>query len=356
MCKELNVDTKYTINDSTLYKIDKSTFIISNPTSRKLLSYPEIIGVEIPHLLEAPIADFLQYCINPSQKEKINIVNILRGGLNFPIEDACQAINYPVESVSFLTSERVFLDKRVSRIESKYRKIIPLNMSTIIIGDIIASGETLINTIHYLMEQFILDSKCFKKILVFTIGTFNTLKAIHQLNQEILDRWPSFEGITAIFFEGIFTTYPNEGMTRLNLPHVDFFIKKGIIAPEFREDLLKSNSLIFEKCSIYDGGARRFEQHDHIKCILAYWENLHKLSDCIDIRLFLSEKFGHDSDISFDEWLKINNYKCSDNNSIHDLFIREINFYSHIINYGFGNITKERLNHLKNYYSFYLTE
>ncbi|MFR0985447.1 MAG: hypothetical protein ACLSFZ_01685 [Frisingicoccus sp.] len=180
----------------------------------------------------------------------------------------------------------------MSRIESKYRKIIPISESTIIIGDIIASGETLRNTVHYLMEQFIIDSEFIRKILVFTIGTVKTLEAINGLNQELMLRWPSFEGITTIFIEGIFSTYSDEGMTKLNLPHVDFMIRNGIITPEYREVLIESNSLIFEKCAIYDGGARRFEQFDHIKCIIGYWDELQGLAACIDVHLFLVEKFG----------------------------------------------------------------
>jgi len=352
--KELNLENICVINNSKIYTFDNNTYIITNPMSRQLLSSPEIIGVEIPHFLESPIADFLQYYLQKSQAENINIVNILRGGLNFPIEDACHSIAYPVSSVSFLTSERVFIDKKVSRIESKYRKIISIGESTIIIGDIIASGETLTNTVHYLMEQYIIDSEFIRRILVFTIGTVKTLEAIKRLNRELMQRWPSFEGIITIFIEGIFSTYSDEGMTKLNLPHVDFMIRNGIITPEYRKVLIESKSLIFEKCAIYDGGARRFEQLDHIKCITTYWEELHRLATHIDTHLFLVEKFGYAKDITYKKWLQLNNYNCTENTSLIDLFNKEILYFEYVISCGLQKIANERTAYLKNYYSFYL--
>ena len=137
------------IGQSVIYTLDaEKAYIISNPNSRKLICEPEIIGYRIPVLLQQPIADALRYF----QEQNY----IIRGGLNFPIEAACSQIGLNISGVSFLTSERIFLENRVSRIESKYRKINTINNATVVIGDIIASGETLNNAIQYIEEQYIL--------------------------------------------------------------------------------------------------------------------------------------------------------------------------------------------------------
>ncbi len=349
MCKKLTcaiVDQKK-IGQSILYSLDtEKTYIISNPSSRKLICEPEIVGYYIPNLLQQPIADTLKYFHEQNILNNINVVYILRGGLNFPIEAACSQIGLNIGGVSFLTSERIFLENRVSRIESKYRKINSVDNATVIIGDIIASGETLNNTVRYIEEQYSLSRKMLKNIIVFTIGSDNTLKAIDNLSRKLKQRWCKFEGIWSVFIEGIFTTYPNTGITGLNLPEVDFFLNGALLAPEYRLEIIKYCYSIFERCVIYDGGARRFEQNNHIDNIVAYWRNLCTLADVISTTDFIEEKYGY-CIISFNIWQQINHYKSIDKCILEIVYQSEQNFIKEIMRSSLSRISKFRLSMLQ---------
>ena len=39
---------------------------------------------------------------------------------------------------------------------------------------------------------------------------------------------------------------------------------------------------LFEKCTIYDGGARRYEIHEHIEEVLEFWNGILERADSID--------------------------------------------------------------------------
>lgn len=353
MYKELDTPISVDfVNTSTLYTLKEyELYVVSNESTRKLLCSPEIIGYSIPLLLLPPISDFLKFFYSKNYIKNINIVNILRGGLNFPIEEACMNNKLSVNGVSFLTSERVFLDKRVSRIESKYRKINAVENATIVIGDIIASGETLKNAVHYIMEQYILSDRQINNIIVFTIGTTNTIKVINELNQELITRWPAFKGICSVFFEGVFTTYKSTGIAGLNLPLVDFTIKNGFICPEYRNALLANRNSILEKCIIYDGGVRRFEQSDHISCILKYWNELKKLSDSVRVNDFLEEKWGYSDTITLSEWMVRNYYMFLSLDDAAIIYKQEIECRNNMNLLSLKTICEERLAYLECFYS-----
>lgn len=341
-------------NDSTIYKIgEEKAYIVSNADTRKLLCNPEIIGYNIRQKLLLPSKDVLCFLNETIFLNNINIVNILRGGLNFPLEAACFDIGIDIDEISFLTSERVFLDNKVSRIESKYRKIANVPNATIIIGDIIASGETFYNTIRYLVEKYVYNKNQINKIVVFTIGTNNTFNLIHRLENKLKERWPNFQGIYVVFFEAVFTTYTSCGITKLNLPYVDFTFKDGILAPEYRKELLERLHILFEKCAIYDGGARRFEKNIHIDDTINYWKKLYSISNNINIEEFYNEKMGYGFNGLFPdlfEWIKLNNYEKLDEVEIVNLYHYEKSYYEKLQNFNLSDIATDRYNELMLYY------
>ena len=100
------------------------------------------------------------------------------------------------------------------------------------------------------------------------------IKILERLTREIREFWPEFEGFIAVYYEGIFSTYQDKGVSGINLPDVDFYWKDGIIAPEFRRETLSMRDPLFEKCIIYDGGARRYEIHEHVEEVLDFWNGM----------------------------------------------------------------------------------
>ena len=338
MCQKLNQSLKFdqSVGESLLYSIDDSSHrIITNPETRYLFCQPQLIGYTINQKLLGATKDFVQYITKTRNAEKINIVNILRGGLNFPIEEACTGKHIDLQGISFVSSERVFLDDRVSRIESNYRKITVVPDATVIIGDIIASGETIKNVINLIVETYIKHNSEINRLFILTIGTDNALEAISEIEEKLKRRWPSFEGICVFFIEGVFLTYKDRGILGVNLPFVDFR-PCGMLSVQYREALISNCHAIFEKCVIYDGGARRFEPEIHVSSHLSYWKSLMRLGSGINSEMVFCEKMGYDSFPSFEKWRMINHYCQIDENQLEDCYAKESECYKNLKRFSLG--------------------
>ena len=281
----------------------------SEAETRKLLNTPEIVGYEVYNCLIPSTSQMLYYLKEQKKVTTANILSILRGALNYPLEESCYREHIRVHDISFLSSERVFVEEEIAGLEIKYSKLTMVPDSTLLIGDIIASGETLIHCLRYVTDFYRSHGAKLRNIIIFTIGGTKGIEILEKLTQEIREFWPEFEGFITIYYEGIFSTYQDKGVSGINLPDVDFYWKDGIVAPEFRWETLSMCSPLFEKCIIYDGGARRYEIHEHVEEVLAFWEGILKRADQIDFEELLAEKLGHALEISYEDWIAVNHYQ-----------------------------------------------
>lgn len=112
--------------------------------------------------------------------------------------------------------------------------------STLLIGDIIASGETLVNCLRYVIDYYRKQGAKLRNIVLFTIGGTQGVEILEKLTQEIRVYWPGFEGFVTVYYEGIFSCYEegNKGVSGINRALIDFYWKGGIIAPAFRRETL----------------------------------------------------------------------------------------------------------------------
>ena len=284
-------------------------YVTSEAETRKLLNTPEIVGYEVYNCLISSTSQMLYYLKEQKKVTTANILSILRGALNYPLEESCYREHIRVHDISFLSSERVFVEEEIAGLEIKYSKLTMVPDSTLLIGDIIASGETLIHCLRYVTDFYRSHGAKLRNIIIFTIGGTKGIEILEKLTQEIREFWPEFEGFITIYYEGIFSTYQDQGVSGINLPDVEFYWKDGIVAPEFRRETLSMCSPLFEKCIIYDGGARRYEIHEHVEEVLAFWEGILKRADQIDFEELLAEKLGHALEISYEDWIAVNHYQ-----------------------------------------------
>ena len=284
-------------------------YVTSEAETRKLLNTPEIVGYEVYNCLIPSTSQMLYYLKEQKKVTTANILSILRGALNYPLEESCYREHIRVHDISFLSSERVFVEEEIAGLEIKYSKLTMVPDSTLLIGDIIASGETLIHCLRYVTDFYRSHGAKLRNIIIFTIGGTKGIEILEKLTQEIREFLPEFEGFITIYYEGIFSTYQDKGVSGINLPDVDFYWKDGIVAPEFRRETLSMCSPLFEKCIIYDGGARRYEIHEHVEEVLAFWEGILKRADQIDFEELLAEKLGHALEISYEDWIAVNHYQ-----------------------------------------------
>lgn len=284
-------------------------YIVSEESTRKLLNKPEIVGYEVYNCLVSSTSQMMYYLKENKKITTANILSILRGALNYPLEESCYREHIRVHDISFLSSERIFDENEIAGLDIKYHKLTMVPDSTLLIGDIIATGDTLVHCLKYVTDYYRKAGAKLRNIVVFTIGGTKGIDLLEQLTSEIREYWPDFEGFIAVYYEGVFSTYSDYGVSGINRPDVDFYWKDGIIAPEFRLQTLSMQNPLFEKCIIYDGGARRYEIQEHIDEVIEFWKGLFERADQINKDALLEEKLGHKLTISYEEWVKMNHYK-----------------------------------------------
>mgnify|MGYP000370236434 CR=1 FL=1 len=175
---------------------------------------------------------------------------------------------------------------------------------------IIASGETLVQCLRYVTDYYRKQGAKLRNILLFTIGGTQGIEILEKLTKEIRTYWPDFEGFITVYYEGVFSCYEegDKGVSGINRALIDFYWKGGIVAPEFRRQTLSMQNPLFEKCTIYDGGARRYEIHEHIEEVLEFWEGIRERADQINFPKLLEEKLGYELPIDYEDWIAANHY------------------------------------------------
>lgn len=297
------------IGASTIYQLSvasssNSYYVVSSPASIELLVRPEVVGYNCQRCLLPSTQAFLDFLRQKEGVKRPHILNILRGGLNFPLEEACYNIGLNVCNTDFVTCERVIENGEIKGLDIKYEKIIAEEGATLLIGDIIASGETLCECLPLICRRYRDMGGSLRKVVFFTIGGTKAVGIMERMAAKIKELWPDFEGFCCIFYEGMFTVYEDKGVTGINTPDIDFFWNGGAVAPELRDHVMGHPIALLEKCTIYDGGARRYEMHHHIDEVLEYWTELLGVADVSDYEAFVEEKLGYCLESTYEEWLE----------------------------------------------------
>lgn len=317
--------------DTSIYKLKADNllneyYIVSSEGTRRLMASPEVIGFDsylcmIPSTIAA-----LDHFINVGLSGDISILTILRGGLNYPLEECCHRMGLTVRNMNFVSCERVIEDGVITGLDIRYEKLHAEKGCTLMIGDIIASGDTLRMCLEQVVDKFRRRGGSIRKIIFFTIGGSKAIRQMERLHVKISRMWPEFEGFQCVFYEGIFNVYEDKGCMGINIPNIDFFWRDGVISPDFRYHVLNDDDALFEKCIIYDGGARRYEIPEHYQEVMAYWDDVEKAAPGTNFKVFLEEKIGHSLDISFEDWVRLNHYQDLDEEEMTSLFIMEREF------------------------------
>ena len=295
------------LEDTNIYKLDSSRFqnrffIVTGPGSRRLLSTPEVIGFPCYTALLKETAAALRFLSQERQNGVFDILTILRGGLNYPLEEACDMVGIPVREMHFVSCERIIENHVITGLDIKYEKINPAKGCTIAIGDIIASGATLRMCLDYVVDEFHKRGGSIRRIVFFTIGGTKAIDLMEKMTPCLKALFPEFEGFDCFFYEGVFTVYEGPGASGINVRDIDFGWNSGIIAPEFRDWVMDHPDALLEKCIIYDGGARRYEIPLHIEEVADYWEGILARADIIDTVALVGEKLGYPSPLDYDAW------------------------------------------------------
>ena len=295
---------------TNIYELEASRFknryfVVTGPGSRHLLSSPEVIGFPCYSALLDETVAALRHLFPSGPSGDIDILTILRGGLNYPLEEACSRLGIRVRDIHFVSCERVIENHVITGLDIRYEKVTPGPGRILAIGDILATGDTFRMCMDQVAELFKEAKGSIKRIIMFTIGGTRAISLMEDMRLRFSGMFPGFEGFDCIFYEGIFTVYESTGVSGINVPNIDFGWKDGAVSPEFRAYSLDRPDSIFEKCIIYDGGARRYEIPLHFQEVLEYWEGIRDRASSIDPVALLKEKLGYDGPVPFEEWKSI---------------------------------------------------
>ena len=320
-------------------------YIVSEAETRKLMNHPEVVGYEVYASLLTATSQMMYYLKEHKKITSANILSILRGALNYPLEESCYKEHIRVHDISFMSSERVFRDGEMTGLELKYCKLSMVPDSTLMIGDIIASGETLVNCLRYVTDYYRKHGAQLRNIVFFTIGGRQGIEILEGLTREIRTFWPKFEGFITVYYEGVFSCYEegDKGVSGINRALIDFYWKGGIIAPAFRRETLSMQNPLFEKCTIYDGGARRYEIREHVEEVLEFWNWILERADRIDKQALLEEKLGHPLPISYEDWLRDCHYEKLDEKLTRWLYRQERGFAESMQDVSLKEIARQRI-------------
>ena len=319
-------------------------FILSHPGTRRLMTFPEVVGFDSYLSMLPPTVAALRHLFPQGQGGDVDILTILRGGLNYPLEEACHRNGIRVSDIHFLSCERIIEDHIITGLEIKYEKLRITQDRTLVIGDIIATGDTLRLCLDQVVDRFRRKGGSIRKIIFFTIGGTRAIDLMEEMAVRIRTYFPGFEGFECFFYEGVFTVYEDTGATGINVPDIDFGWKGGVVSPEFRRFVLDHPYSILEKCIIYDGGARRYEIPLHFHEALEYWEGVWGRADRIDPVKLVGEKLGYDKPLRFPQWLEVTRLEGLEEESLKQLWADEAELLENAAALSLETIATQRIN------------
>ena len=300
--------------DTSIYELHCPQFqnrylILSGEGTRRLMASPEVIGFDSYLSMLPETVAALRHSFSKGQGGDVDILTILRGGLNYPLEEACHRVGIRVRNMNFLSCERIIEDHVITGLEIKYDKLSITRGCTLLIGDIIATGDTLRLCLDQVTDRFRRKGGSIRKIIFFTVGGTRAIELMERMTEKMTAVFPEFEGFECYFYEGIFTVYTDKGVSGINVPNIDFGWKGGIVSPEFRRYVADRPDSLLEKCIIYDGGARRYEIPVHFEEVLEYWFGLLDRVNSIPPLALVQEKLGYEGPISYGEWLDVTRFE-----------------------------------------------
>lgn len=344
--------------DTNIYELHSPQFtnryfLLSYPDSRSLMGYPEVVDFMARRSLLTQTADAFHFLQDRGLGNSLDILTILRGGLNYPLDEACWQRGIHVRDNHFLSCERKIEDHVIKGLEIKYEKVGSAQDRVLAIGDILATGDTFRYCLDHFLDVFIRGGGSLKRFIFFTIGGTRAIPLMESYSARFRERFPGFEGIDCFFYEGMFTVYEDKGVSGINAPCIDFGWKGGVVSPDFRRFIADRPHLLYEKCIIYDGGARRYEIPLHFEEVLEYWNGIRDRADLIDPVALTEEKLGWSGPLSFEAWKEAVHFQDLDIPGLEELWRAESRVWEEARHLDLRALSDRRIASIKSIQSLY---
>ena len=185
----------------TLYEIFPDsgieTLIASTPHTRKILREPEIRSVEFQTLLSHGLHSIIKSLLLSETTQvssllrsyPVDVLYILRGGLNFDLHRNLYDVTKTLPEVSFLSSQRIINAQGFSIQEASYQKWSIQDDALLCIGDISATATTILHALNHVVKRYKQQNKRPRWLLFVTIGAsdvLDTMRGFLEILQQAL--------------------------------------------------------------------------------------------------------------------------------------------------------------------------
>lgn len=286
----------------SLYSIENRTessslkrYVSSTSDTRNMLNFPEIVNSDFTNLMKNGLTNTLKGMNNLEHlssisSKQVNVYHILRGGLNFEVRNALhKAFGYKWHSSSYISSQRHEKDGEFSIADDSYRKFQIPDNATVYSADIVASGASLDNSLHFLDSYLTSEKLKIKNFVFVTIGCSKAEDVLEKWDAKFKENHPEYERTILIYLEGRFALGSKDLPLNNVLPNTDLLknYKFGaLLTPEYEISQFEKMIIPLEACSIYDGGKKSFEPVQHIMDILEFWEKQVKSAENKNLSLW----------------------------------------------------------------------
>lgn len=276
----------------SIYKIEEegainvNRLIITSPETRAICNDTTVMGVEYTRKLRMACSSVLEGLQKENiiglEERKTIVFNILRGGLNFGLREAiADAFKWNLHGSSFISAQRARRNPDSEEwhiIESDYKKVYMPPTAQIVIGDVVATGTSLMFGLKALVQQAELNNTKIESILFFTFGGVRTEEILEEVDALCRDKFEGYKSTTLCYIEGRFTVPTTSTPLTIKITGTDLVKRDALMAPEFIESQYAQPSYTMERCVIYDAGSRAFWLPDYLEDVIEYWEQVHTMA------------------------------------------------------------------------------
>jgi uracil phosphoribosyltransferase len=260
--------------------------IVSTPESRRICNDPLLVGVAYTDQLMEACTVALRLLRETATfdlvEEDAVVLHILRGGLNFGLRQAlAKACGWNRHASAFISAQRARNsdnpgDWYIS--ENVYRKVnLPRN-ATIVFGDVVATGTSLLYALRQMLDVVEAQQTQVRSILFFCIGSSRAEEILSEIDSICRERFPGYQGATVLYFEGRFCVAGPENRQSIMVSDTDLLRTQSLLTPEFVDSQYDAPTYPIERCTIYDAGSRAYWLPEYYQDLHDYWDQTSALA------------------------------------------------------------------------------
>ena len=261
-------------------------FLATTPASRQICNDPRVAGVKYTVTLREACSSIFK---TMQRKELLKlretetvVFNILRGGLNFGLREALnKAFGWNRHGTAFISEQRARNQDNPESwyiTDDEYRKVYLPPVSSVVMGDVVATGGSLRHAISALLQSAAAQQSSLRSMVFFTIGGPAAETAIVQADMQCRKLFPDYEQTVLIYLEGIFQIAAADTPVRLKITGTDLLRGDSELTPEFIASQYEDPAYPLERCAIYDAGSRAFWIPEYGADVRGYWRSCLRLA------------------------------------------------------------------------------